>query len=53
MRKFIRTNAIASLGTDGLIGSRVVDISPVSGDAPFVQGGELLPSARKSIPSAC
>ncbi len=47
MRKFIRTNAIASLGTDGLIGSRVVNISPASGNAPFVQGGELLPSREE------
>lgn len=47
MRKFIRANAIASLGTDGLIGSRVVNISPAPGDAPFVEGGELLPSREE------
>ena len=44
MRGFIWSNAVASLGTDGLIGSRVVNIAPGSGDAPLVSGGELLPS---------
>lgn len=44
MKGFIRQNAIATLGTDGLIGNRVINISPVGGDAPFVKGGELLPS---------
>lgn len=44
MRKFIRANAIASLGTDGLIGNRVINITPAGAEAPFVQGGELLPS---------
>jgi phospholipid/cholesterol/gamma-HCH transport system substrate-binding protein len=44
MKRYIRTNSVASLGTDGLIGNRVVNITPVGGAAPFVQGGELLPS---------
>lgn len=44
MKNIIRTNALASLGTDGLIGNRVVNISPTGSNAPFVAGGELLPS---------
>lgn len=47
MKKFIRTNAQATLGTDGLIGNRVVNLAPMSGNAPFVQGGELLPSREE------
>lgn len=42
MKKFIRSNAMASLGTDGLIGNRVVNIAPTSGNAPLLTGGELL-----------
>lgn len=44
MKKIIRNDALASLGTDGLIGNRVVNISPTGSNAPFVAGGELLPS---------
>ena len=47
MKNFIRINAIASLGTDGLIGNRIVDISTVGGNMPFVTGGELLPSREE------
>lgn len=47
MKKIMRSNAIASLGTDGLIGNRLVNISPASGPAPFVNGGELLPSKEE------
>lgn len=47
MKTFIRSNAVVSLGTDGLIGSRVVNISPGAGDAPLVAGGELLPSREE------
>lgn len=47
MKRYIRANSVASLGTDGLIGNRVVNIAPMGGDAPFVQGGELLPSREE------
>lgn len=47
MKGLIRNNAITALGTDGLIGNRVVNISPVGGNAPFVAGGELLPSREE------
>lgn len=50
MRGYIRSNAVASLGTDGLIGSRVVNISPGIGDASLVSGGELLPSKEDINP---
>lgn len=47
MRKYLRTNSLVSLGTDGLIGNRVINISTAAGNAPFVQGGELLPSREE------
>lgn len=47
MRKYIRTNSLVSLGTDGLIGNRVINITAIGGSAPFVQGGEMLPSREE------
>jgi|688.fasta_scaffold455658_1 phospholipid/cholesterol/gamma-HCH transport system substrate-binding protein len=47
MRQYIKTNSLVSLGTDGLIGNRVLNISTATGNAPFVQGGELLPSKEE------
>ncbi len=47
MRKYIRTNSLVSLGTDGLIGNRVINITAIGGNAPFVQGGEMLPSREE------
>lgn len=44
MKNIIRANAIAGLGTDGLIGNRVVNIAPGRGEAPFANDGDLLPS---------
>ncbi|MBK9271695.1 MAG: MCE family protein [Saprospiraceae bacterium] len=46
-KNFIRTNSIAQIGTDGLIGNRLVDILPQRGEATFVQGGELLGSIEE------
>lgn len=47
MRGIIRRNAIASLGTDGLIGNRVVNIFPGLGEAPLANVGEVLPSQEE------
>lgn len=44
MKKYIRKNAIASVGTDGLIGNRLINISPTDQNADFVSGGERLES---------
>jgi len=44
IKGFIRNNSEASIGTDGLIGNRVVNIAPMGGNKPFVTGGEMLPS---------
>ncbi|MDX2071229.1 MAG: MlaD family protein [Haliscomenobacter sp.] len=47
MRNIIRRNAVASLGTDGLIGNRVVNIFPGLGDAPLANVGDVLPSQEE------
>lgn len=47
MRDIIRRNARASLGTDGLIGNRVVNILPGLGNAPFARVGDVLPSQEE------
>jgi len=44
MKNFIRNNSVAKIGTDGLIGNRVVNLIPMGGNAPFVEEGEQLPS---------
>lgn len=46
MRKFIRQNSIASVGTDGLMGSKLVNINSAQGSAPFVSSGDTLKSLR-------
>jgi len=46
MRKFIRQNSIASVGTDGLMGSKLVNINSTQGPAPFVSSGDTLKSLR-------
>lgn len=47
MRNIIRRNATASLGTDGLIGNRVVNIFPGLGEAPLAKVGDVLPSQEE------
>lgn len=48
MQKIIRNNAIVSIGSDGLMGNKVLNISPVRSPAPFVTKGELL-TGHKAI----
>jgi len=47
IRGFIRNNSEASIGTDGLIGNRVINIAPKGGNKPFVTDGEMLPSREE------
>ncbi|TVZ27551.1 phospholipid/cholesterol/gamma-HCH transport system substrate-binding protein [Gillisia sp. Hel_I_86] len=44
---FIRKNAIATIGSDGLVGSMVVNILPGKGEAPFVTSGDTIVSYSK------
>lgn len=42
MRRVVRKNALAALGTDGLIGNRVINIVPVKEPAPLIEPGDIL-----------
>jgi len=46
MRNVIRKNALASIGTDGLIGNRVVNILPAKEPAPLIEPGDILQSQK-------
>jgi phospholipid/cholesterol/gamma-HCH transport system substrate-binding protein len=48
MQKIIKSNAIVAIGSDGLMGNKVINISPTGPSAPFVVKGETLRS-RKAI----
>ena len=48
MKKVIRKNALASLGSDGLMGNKVVNLIPQQGNADFAEEGDILPS-RKAL----
>lgn len=48
MGKIIRTNAVASIGSDGLMGNKVINIAAGLGEAAFVEEGDVLVS-RKPI----
>ncbi|HMQ87535.1 MAG TPA: MlaD family protein [Flavilitoribacter sp.] len=47
MHNIIRRNAVAALGTDGLVGNRVVNISPGKGEATFAVSGDQLISRKE------
>ncbi|ASU34771.1 MlaD family protein [Mucilaginibacter xinganensis] len=42
VKPFIHKNAIASIGTEGLMGDKVINISPSKVSAPFVDEGDQL-----------
>lgn len=46
MKTVIRKNALASLGADGLMGNKVVNLIPQQGNAEFAEEGDILPSRR-------
>jgi phospholipid/cholesterol/gamma-HCH transport system substrate-binding protein len=48
MKQFIRSNALAAIGTDGLMGNKVINIVPGHGQAPFLKPGDVL-AVRKTI----
>jgi len=41
-RQYIRKNAIASVGTDGLMGNKLININPVAGTAAMIEEGDIL-----------
>lgn len=44
---YIKKNAIATIGSDGLVGNRIINILPRKGDSPSVQAGEAIKSINK------
>lgn len=47
MKQHIKKDAIAMIGSDGLVGSMLVNIVPGDGKAPLIQEGDELPSYSK------
>jgi phospholipid/cholesterol/gamma-HCH transport system substrate-binding protein len=48
MKPYIKQNALASIGTDGLMGNKLININAQHGDAPPVKEGSIIQS-RKPI----
>jgi len=44
MKNFIRKNSLATIGTDGLMGNKLVNITPGTMDAPLINEGDEFPS---------
>jgi phospholipid/cholesterol/gamma-HCH transport system substrate-binding protein len=47
MRNHIKTNAIATIGSDGLVGSMVINVVPGNGTAPLIQSGDEIRAMSK------
>ena len=48
VRNFIRKDAIASVGSDGLVGNMLVNISPGTGAYPLVEDGDIVQSFTRT-----
>lgn len=48
VRNFIRKDAIASIGSDGLVGNMLVNISPGTGAYPLVEDGDIVQSFTRT-----
>lgn len=46
LQKFIKKNAVASVGTDGLMGNKLVNINVVDKSAPIIEEGDELKTLR-------
>lgn len=46
METIIRANSVASIGTDGLMGNKLVNIEPGTADYPLAAEGDVLPSIK-------
>ncbi|SMC94856.1 MlaD family protein [Pedobacter nyackensis] len=46
VKSFIRKNAIVTIGTEGLMGNKVIQITPFKGNSPLVKEGDLLESKK-------
>ncbi|SET37572.1 MlaD family protein [Hymenobacter actinosclerus] len=48
VRAFVRRNAVASIGTDGLVGNTIINLTARPGAAPAVQAGDVLPTSEQA-----
>ncbi len=48
VQRFVRRNAVASIGTDGLVGNTIVNLTAGPGPAPAVQAGDVLPTHEQT-----
>jgi len=46
VKPFVHSNAVASIGTEGLMGNKVINITPATGAAPEAEAGSTLPAQR-------
>lgn len=46
VRKFVKKNAVASVGTDGLMGNKLININSINKPAPQVEEGDVIASLR-------
>jgi len=46
VKKFIRNDALAGIGTDGLMGNKLVSINSVSNDAPVIKQNDTIKTVR-------
>jgi len=44
--KFIKKNSVAAVGTDGLMGNKLVNINPGTGTSPIVENGDVILSMK-------
>jgi phospholipid/cholesterol/gamma-HCH transport system substrate-binding protein len=44
MKTIIRKNTLSSIGTDGLMGDKIINLSPQGGESALAVDGDLLPS---------
>ncbi len=44
---YLKTNAIATIGSDGLVGNMIVNIIPGKGDAPLIKDGDTIATFSK------
>ncbi len=47
---YIKKNAVATIGSDGLVGNRIINIMPEKEDSPSVQAGDEIKSVKKINP---
>lgn len=51
VKNFIKKDAVASIGTDGLVGNVLVNISPGLGNMPPVEEGDIITSFTRTDPN--